>query len=131
MLILDNIIIPVSQRLELYSNVYQAWKADLVIMERIIGGEPLSIQEGAVLGALSAWHLYPDIVILGKRTKEVRLQDELIEPGGDNDPRLALWLLREIHRAIVVVFSDPITLLRDSYSFFTLIGVHFGQVDSS
>ena len=51
-------------------------------MDQIIGGTAYSTQDGAVLAALAAWHLYPDIVVLGSNTVDVRQHDELIHPGG-------------------------------------------------
>ncbi|OAP60059.1 hypothetical protein AYL99_05061 [Fonsecaea erecta] len=51
-------------------------------MDSIVAGEPYSIQAGAVLVALSAWHLYPDIVVLDKTNHEIRQGDELIPLGG-------------------------------------------------
>ena len=82
MLILENINIPVNNRIQVYGSVTQTWKTALTTMDRIIGGTPYSIQDGAVLAALAAWHLYPDIVVLGKETVDVRQHDELINPGG-------------------------------------------------
>lgn len=82
MLILENINIPVNNRIQVYGSVTQTWKTALTTMDRIIGGTAYSIQDGAVLAALAAWHLYPDIVVLGNKTVDVRQHDELIHPGG-------------------------------------------------
>lgn len=82
MLILGDIYLPVNHRLEVYSSVTQAWQTALTTMNSIVAGEPYSIQAGAVLVSLSAWHLYPDIIVLGKRNQEIKQGDELIPPGG-------------------------------------------------
>lgn len=50
-------------------------------MEKIITGSSYSIEDGSVV-ALVAWHLYPDLIVLGSRTEEILQKDELVEPGG-------------------------------------------------
>ena len=82
MLILENISIPVNNRINVYGSVTQAWKAALTTMDQIIGGTAYSTQDGAVLAALASWHLYPDLVVLGTNTVDVRQHDDLIHPGG-------------------------------------------------
>ena len=82
MLILENINIPVNNRIQVYGSVTQTWKTALTTMDRVIGGTAYNVQDGAVLAALAAWHLYPDIVVLGGKTVDVRQHDELINPGG-------------------------------------------------
>jgi hypothetical protein len=81
MLIIENISLPVSHRLQVYSSVTQAWQTALITMDNIVGGGAYSIQDGAVLVALSAWHLYPDIVVLGRKNQEIKQGDELIPQG--------------------------------------------------
>ena len=51
-------------------------------MGRLLNGEPQSVTDGAILLALSAWHLYPDLVVLGNETTNVRFQDPLMHPAG-------------------------------------------------
>ena len=82
MLILGNISLPVSNRSRVFDSVCKAWRAALTTMNKVVGGEAHSIEDGAVLVALSAWHLYPDMVVLGKQSQEILQHDELIDPGG-------------------------------------------------
>ena len=82
MLILENISIPINNRIKVYGSVTQAWKAALTTMDQIIGGTAYNIQDGAVLAALASWHLYPDLVVLGTNTVDVRQHDDIIHPGG-------------------------------------------------
>ena len=82
MLILENISIPINNRIKVYGSVTQAWKAALTIMDQIISGTAYSTQDGAVLAALASWHLYPDLVVLGTNAVDVRQHDDLIHPGG-------------------------------------------------
>ena len=82
MLILENINIPINNRIKVYGSVTQAWKAALATMDQVIGGTAYSTQDGAVLAALASWHLYPDMVVLGTNNVDVRQNDELVHPGG-------------------------------------------------
>jgi hypothetical protein len=78
MLILDNINIPVNIEKNLYKSVTTAWFAALQAMENLVKGVSLQIHDGAALLGLSSWHLYPDMVVLGGVTAEVKQQDPLI-----------------------------------------------------
>ena len=82
MLILDNLDLPVSNRLVVCDSVIEVWKTCLQTMEKIIQGTPHSIQSGALLPALSAWHLYPNLVVLGPSHGDVKQKDDLITQGG-------------------------------------------------
>ncbi|KAF7160543.1 hypothetical protein CNMCM6106_007998 [Aspergillus hiratsukae] len=81
MLILKNIEIPVSSRPDVYRSVLDAWKLSLETMENILSGGSYSVQDGAVLVALSSWNLYPDLVILGREEQTLIQRDELIPEG--------------------------------------------------
>lgn len=82
MLILGNLSLPVSSRSQVYESVCKAWQAALTTINKVVGGEAHSVEDGATLVALSAWHLYPDMVVIGKQSQEVLQHDELIDPGG-------------------------------------------------
>src|SRR2546428_785069 len=64
MLIIDNIRIPVNNKMHVYESVLQAWKTAMVTMEKLVSGMPQSVQNGEILLGLSAWHLYPDMLVL-------------------------------------------------------------------
>ena len=75
--------LPIGSRKQVYSGVTEAWKTALETVDKIIDGIPYSVvRDGVVLAALSAWHLYPDIVVLGSPNEEVLQHDDLIAPGG-------------------------------------------------
>ncbi|KAE9374640.1 hypothetical protein N431DRAFT_277613, partial [Stipitochalara longipes BDJ] len=77
MLILDNIYVPVNSEKDLYHSVTAAWFAALLGMENLVKGVPQQVQDGAALLGMSSWHLYPDMVVLGGVTTEVKQQDGL------------------------------------------------------
>ena len=81
-LIINNLNISVDNNVDVYGSVIRAWKTAMQMMERLIKGMPQRVQNGAILLAMSAWHLYPDMVVLGSEEKLVRQQDSLITEGG-------------------------------------------------
>lgn len=70
-LILKNLQIPVAQGETLYEGVMRAWRQAMIGLERIFCGEPQIVTDGAILLALSAWHLYPDLLVLSHETTRV------------------------------------------------------------
>lgn len=82
MLIVENVNIPVDTAANTYNSVLKAWITALTTMDCVIGGSAYSIREGSVLVALSAWHLYPNLIVLGNETKEVKQGDPLVNISG-------------------------------------------------
>ncbi|KAI9718267.1 MAG: hypothetical protein M1812_004257 [Candelaria pacifica] len=82
MLILDNVGIPIGSGATILSNVMEAWKDALSTLEKLVSGMGQRVQSGAVLLGLSAWHLYPDMSVLGPKSITVQQKDHLIGPGG-------------------------------------------------
>jgi hypothetical protein len=81
-LVLDNINMPVNNQADLYQSVLKAWTNALVMVESLVAGMPQCVKDGAVLLGLSAWHLYPDMLVLGQDTAHIKQKDDLIGPGG-------------------------------------------------
>ena len=63
--------VPVNQFLGVYASVMHAWTTALETLDKVIAGASYSVQDGAVLLALSSWHLYPDLVVLRGVTEEI------------------------------------------------------------
>ena len=82
MLILDNIQMPVNLTADTYGSVIKAWKNSLVQMEGLIKGVAQQAQGGDILLALSAWHLYPDIIVVVPCSAHVRQNDPIFASGG-------------------------------------------------
>jgi hypothetical protein len=82
MLILKNLEIPVNDGRSTYQKVVNAWKDAMTGLENLLCGMPHEISDGAILLALSAWHLYPDLVVLSNETKAVSFKDKLFPTGG-------------------------------------------------
>jgi hypothetical protein len=82
MLILDNLDVAVEGGMKVYTSVMAAWKTALNSMEALLRGMPQSLQSGATLLCLGAWHLYPDLIVLAEKIEEVKMRDELVPAGG-------------------------------------------------
>lgn len=52
------------------------------IVDRLVSGQALSAQSPEVFLGLSAWHLYPNMTVLGTKTTTVNQEDEIVSPGG-------------------------------------------------
>ena len=88
MLIAQNISLTVNAKMTTYDGVIGAVKVAMTTVDRLIDGMPQSPQDGAALLGLSAWHVFPDMLVLGGKTVEVQQHDELVGHGG----RLTLGL---------------------------------------
>ncbi|KAF2252905.1 hypothetical protein BU26DRAFT_515325 [Trematosphaeria pertusa] len=86
LLIINNLGIPVNTKLCLIDSVVDAWRTSMVTVDRLVSGQPQSVQTGAPLLGLAAWHLYPNMIIFGHgrsyRATEVLQDDPHIERGG-------------------------------------------------
>lgn len=70
-LILQNISLPVTSGVPLYDDVVRAWCQAMNGLERHLNGGPQSVTDGAILLAISAWHLYPNLLVLGSESVKV------------------------------------------------------------
>ena len=81
MLIINNLDVPIGNNMSVYHSVIESSKIALVTMEDIIKGMPQRVQNGAFLLGLSAWHLYPDMVVHGSVTKNIQQRDQVVPTG--------------------------------------------------
>ncbi|KAK6850980.1 hypothetical protein PG987_000614 [Apiospora arundinis] len=81
-LIINNLSIPVAAGKSLYASFITAWTQALLGLEGLIAGEPQSVTNGAILLAISAWHLYPDLLVFSSQTTSVTFNDRLMNPCG-------------------------------------------------
>lgn len=54
----------------------------MTAMNDLIEGKPQRVQSGALLFALSAWHLYPDISVQSTSLQFIKQADPLVDQGG-------------------------------------------------
>jgi hypothetical protein len=77
MLILENISLSVNKEPAVYDSVVKAWIAGLQAMDSLVRGIPQQVQVGAAVLAISSWHLYPDMVVVGSTATDVQQKDPL------------------------------------------------------
>lgn len=83
MLIINNLNLDVDgDNQAVYRSVISVWQRAMIAMEGLVSGTGQSVESGAVLLGLSAWHLYPDLLVLGAKTVEIYQKDELVGEGG-------------------------------------------------
>lgn len=81
-LIIENIDLPVNSKISVYDSVITAWLSAMVALNKLIEGMPHSIENSAILLALSAWHLFPNMSVLSTENHFIKQDDPLIDPRG-------------------------------------------------
>ncbi|KAK4142186.1 uncharacterized protein C8A04DRAFT_13447 [Dichotomopilus funicola] len=84
-LILHNIELSVGgpeQCLTTTANVVGAWVGAVTVMDNLLSGIPQEVSDGSAIVGLMAWHLYPEIHVFGPRNAELKMNDDLVPPGG-------------------------------------------------
>lgn len=109
MLIINNLSLNVDSDNEpVYHSVISVWRRAMVAMEKLVDGIGQSVESGAVLLGLSAWHLYPDLLVLGSKTREIYQKDTLVGQGG----LLTIGLTAATSDAEGIHWSLPLASLR-------------------
>lgn len=113
-LIFKNLNLAVNNEAQLYSSVMHAWTTGMQMLDKILSGTPVDVRDGALLLAMSSWHVYPDMMIYGLQGKEhcrteVIMGDTLVSAGGT----VTLGLSRLSHsdinaEALGVYWSMPL-----------------------
>ncbi|KAJ3573683.1 hypothetical protein NPX13_g4613 [Xylaria arbuscula] len=80
-LILENINLPVTGGSNLYTDVIYVWKQAMIGVESLLSGQPQSVTDGGIILAISSWHIFPNLIVLGKHTTNVSFEDLLLPPG--------------------------------------------------
>lgn len=101
MLIINNVRMPVNTNKDPYESVVRAWKSAMCATERLVQGIPQRVQDGAVLLAISSWHLYPNMEVLVDQITPIDQNDELMNGavltisahGASNDKEGVFWSL--------------------------------------
>ncbi|KIW81348.1 hypothetical protein Z517_04373 [Fonsecaea pedrosoi CBS 271.37] len=112
-LILDNLTtLPVSAGKDTYAKIINAWEGAINGFEALLDGNPQNATDSSVLLALSAWHLYPDLIVLSSETKKTSVaitvglslkDDDGISPGFQ-------WSLALSHFRY---YGEPVSLQTD------------------
>ncbi|KAF4451057.1 hypothetical protein F53441_5921 [Fusarium austroafricanum] len=78
-LIINNLRLPVSTSHDPYQSVMDTWISAMKGMELLVLGVSQRVNNGAILLAMSSWHLYSDLEVLLCETKSVHLKDSLMQ----------------------------------------------------
>lgn len=81
-LIIDNVRAPVNRECGLFQSVMTAWTDGMTQMEGLVTGISQKAHTGGILLALSAWHLYPDMMVVVPCVTHVRQKDPMFASGG-------------------------------------------------
>ncbi|KAJ5170054.1 uncharacterized protein N7500_002837 [Penicillium coprophilum] len=65
-----------------YDSVIPNLNRALTTLDKLICGEPHQITDGGILLGLVSWHIYPDLVVLGPSTQEIKQKDILVKESG-------------------------------------------------
>ncbi|KAF4957164.1 hypothetical protein FSARC_11373 [Fusarium sarcochroum] len=119
LLLVERAGIPLKQGSDTYSSVIEAWITALKTMEAVVSGVAQSIRDASIILALTSWHLYPDMFVLGAGSDPVAQHDPLLPaeakvtlgqssytPGADS---LACWSLP---LAYLKYYGDPVLTTR-------------------
>ena len=82
MLITKNVNIPYNSGSSTYSKVITAWRGAMNGMENLLCGRPQQLSNGSSLLAIQAWHLFPELIVLGAKTTHVKFKDPLLPIHG-------------------------------------------------
>lgn len=64
-----------------YASVLDVWTVAMTSLQKLILGMPQRISKAALLIGMSAWHIYPDLNVVGP-TVNVKFHDGLVSDGG-------------------------------------------------
>ncbi|RSL60405.1 hypothetical protein CEP53_005432 [Fusarium sp. AF-6] len=99
---------PVNSSTDPYDSVIRAWKDAMSSMDSLIQGIPQRVRNGAVLLAITSWHLYPDLCILSRGPDVIHQRDPLVLGSGI----LTVDVERSSETTGSVVWSLPLAYLR-------------------
>lgn len=80
-LLVDDAGIPVNQASTTYRSVMDAWTTALSTVEKLLEGVSQSINNGAVILALTSWHIFPDMFVVGAGPNIIHQNDSLYPKG--------------------------------------------------
>lgn len=113
--------LPVDTSPVLYEGVMRSWNTAMSTISSLIQGMPHRVHDGAVLLAISAWHLYPDIEIFAPKIKYIASNDPLFQDGGrltlglqNANPESAQGVYWSLHLARLRYYGDPVEVTRTS-----------------
>ncbi|KAI0163702.1 hypothetical protein BJ166DRAFT_553179, partial [Pestalotiopsis sp. NC0098] len=113
--VLFQLSLAVDNSSDVFESVIRAWNTSMATMDRLIQGIPQRVYNSAVLIAIFAWHLYPDIELFGRITKSSIQRDALVRSGGcltvgleDDDLERGQGVYWSLSLASLRFYGDPV-----------------------
>ncbi|KAI0434374.1 hypothetical protein F5Y09DRAFT_296095 [Xylaria sp. FL1042] len=113
--VLLRLSLPVDTSTDVFTSVVRVWKTTMMAMDNLCKGVPQRVHNGAVLLAITSWHLYPDVDVFGGEAKYVAQNDVLVSPAGrltvgleDADPESASNVHWSLSLANLRFYGDPV-----------------------
>ena len=107
MRILGSITLLVHESSQVFPSVISAWVSALNSMELLLNGTPQAVNSGPLLIAPGAWHIYPEIVVLGDEPIRHNFGDSLIPDGGTVTLGLRKSKRERCGNSLVFIFCPP------------------------
>ncbi|PQE24524.1 hypothetical protein CJF32_00007547 [Rutstroemia sp. NJR-2017a WRK4] len=131
-LVVHNVPVLVDKETKAYQSVMRAWKTAMTLAEDLIKGMPHRVQSGAILLALLAWSIYPDMDVFGgAEIKTIHQHDELVSPGGkltigleSADPESQDGVHWSLYLEHLRFYGDPVLRQRTAGSDTTKVSFH-------
>ncbi|KAJ4311199.1 hypothetical protein N0V84_010561 [Fusarium piperis] len=106
-LIMKNVKTPFVDPGSTFEKVTRGWIRSMKVLDDLLQNVPQEVPDRAVLMAISAWHLYPDLLVCQDKTTKVTLGDPLfpqaailtlgLEPRDSRSDNLCQWSLALSH----------------------------------
>ncbi|TRX93447.1 hypothetical protein FHL15_005722 [Xylaria flabelliformis] len=113
--VLLNLSVPVDNSTDIFTSVIRVWNTAMMAMDNLCRGVPQRVYNGAVLIAITSWHLYPDVDVFGGKLKTIMQNDMLVSPGGrltvgleDADPESTIGVHWSLSLANLRYYGDPV-----------------------
>ncbi|EEY23127.1 conserved hypothetical protein [Verticillium alfalfae VaMs.102] len=81
-LISNNLTIPYPRGGSTYGTVILAWTRAMEVLEKLLCNIPQQACDRAVIRGISAWHLYPEMIVFQEKATKVSFQDGLFPSSG-------------------------------------------------
>lgn len=114
-LVMRNVKTPFLEPGTTFEKVTSGWIQSMKVVEGLLRNIPQEVPDRAVLVAISAWHLYPDLLVCQNETTKIPLKDPLfppaailtlgLEPRDSRSDNLCQWSLALSH---LKYYGDPV-----------------------
>ncbi|KAH8888441.1 hypothetical protein GQ53DRAFT_871375 [Thozetella sp. PMI_491] len=120
-LIIENLSISVNNNSAVFPSVIKAWRSGMEMVSNLLSGVSQRVNDGAVLLALSSWHIYPDMDVFCESNKTVAQRDPLMCGAGrlivgleDADPLNSTGVFWSLSLSHLRYYGDPILCQRSA-----------------